>query len=747
MSNPLIEFASSVKSLLYIVFITVLGVAIYYCIFLGYPRIFTPGHTESGFDDFMEDYVNTIVRYANDTQNDNTSTIQAASQTFLSTYSDTFKYDLTTLAPITMDNAIHIFIVLMFYDDIAKGNQQPVGLAYNIMSNNSKVGKNGLQALKALYDPKSKVYQEFNSQSWENLQACHTAFEAFRSAVGGARSTATSSSTSIDGNTATIDLIYLDTYLNKYFDQGHDNVKRMYLMRQIGGFPNFTLFKLYMSDYIQYIFIEKIKDQLWAPFKTDFTSAIDKVNNFLTSDSVMNWFTNLPNMIANGGNKGSDNFVNYTEHFKGLIKNPYADDKQENFIQYLIQIAKTFVSLFQVVISIVNVISDPLAFIKYLFGIVIAIVLFITYVILIALQIGTAIAAIWVISVKIALTVVWVTLFLIFAIIYGVLTVLDMPLGGLIMRNLRCENLPDAWSRVSNWHKGNKFSRTFFCSRQCRDNFYPSDLSPLCVKQKLDEPALAPQQILYNVYKNKTFIDKMQSKFIYGRSPDMNYFVKMSEVEKKDMWSSVYDAQLQYSSDVETGYEDFDDLGKQICVNFYLNPLPTLTSQNKVITLCQTAYCDGGTTAFNFCANTESQVEADEPPPKDIVKMIVFALLVLTVLCIFIWFVARKKNSIEGFDVVATNSKPQPSQSMVQKFHGLMKMNPLSMMKGLGGSGVSGLLGAAKGLIPGASIASGLLGSAQGLIPGATGTPRTPPAPWPSILNKPSNHLVDILHG
>ena len=681
--NPIHELSVTVHAILYLIVIGIIGYILYYCVRHAYPRVFQFGHTESAFDQFMQDYVSKVVGYAKSLQLESGS-----GAAFLDAYKKNFQVDLTNTTDCSINGAIHLYVTFAFYLDIKDArNKTATGLAYNVLKDFPGILQPALNSLVSLYDPNSNAHQDLTDDAWNSLQEVQKAFDAFRQDVGAKAQSIDGKSP--DGEKSSIEFIMANTYLNTYFDGGieHNNIQRMYQMRQIGGFPNFSIFKIYVGDYASYIFDEQIKHKIWGPFSSDVLAAIDTVNNFLTSDAIMNWFTNLPSTIAGKGGDRYENskqkkepFVDFKEHFIDLVKrkvktlNPYADDTKENFVQYLIKIAKTFVALFDVVTAIVNVITDPFAFIKYLLGCIIAILLYITYIVLIAMQVGTVIAFIWIVTVKVSISIVFTVLFAIFAIIYGILSIIDMPLGGFIMRSLRCENLPDAWSRVSNWHKGNRFTRTFFCSRQCRDNFYPSSL--FCMKQNADEPSLAPQQILYNIYENNKYLENLKIKLQYGRNPDMNYFIKLTEQQKKDVWGTVYDAQLQYANSTESGYQAYDNLGKQVCMYYFTHPLSSDASdpnQMKLMSLCQNSYCGGGTTAFNFCASTEPPIAPTETlPPKDIVKMITFALLAIISLSVFLWFIARRKGVRDLVEEGAIKSAKK-STDWISKLFGLFK--------------------------------------------------------------------------
>ena len=688
------------KYVVLIIAIVIICYIVNYILFRGYPRFFSFGHTESTFQKWVEEsWFQQIVDFE----------IKLGVNkniVFFEAYKTMYKFDMTTdenKKNLNFQTCPALFIMLMFYDEIGDDKRGIVNNAYEIIKHMKLTNALGLQAITDMYrgnheigvvkgdkgadkgtdkgteQEKGGVLTELSDVAWNNLKTLRNKFNDWRS--NRSRVPNTSENVTVDD----VNLMMLNLYLNVYFDGNenaenpNDNIKYMYKTRQIGGFANFTLFRLYMSGYVKYVFELKIKKAIWSNAWSDITTKIDQVNNFLTSDTIMNWFTDLPSQIARGGkdgfangaNKGSQsNIENFREKFMELASfrkmgptpNPYANDVQENFIQYLIKIAETFMAMLKVIMGIVDVMNDPLAFIRYLIGIIIASILLVFYIVLVAMQLGTVIGFLWVVFVKIYETILWTILFIIFAIIYGIIAIIDIPLGGAIMGALRCENMPDAWARTSNFHRLNLFQRTFFCSSRCRSSFFPSGM--MCKRQSKDEPSMTPQQIIYHLFLSRNYLQQLsggspwlsqKEKILYSNTPPTAYYVNYTQDQKLRHWKTVYEEQSAYFSEVATtpDYKTYDPTILCICKHLLSQSEESKESdlgldeetQGKLKKLCQQAYCRASSSsAFAFCQNVNEETVAalDDVVDKNwwtlvkgIVKMIC-VLIAITLAMVFI---------------------------------------------------------------------------------------------------------------
>ena len=637
------------KFLAYCLYFAIVGLiiyAIYYCIFKAYPHISLPGHTESGFDDFMESYFSDMVKYI---QTTNLTSAKIFLDKYIELFNDNaleYNQDLKSEDhDFSLNGSLPLHMYFMFYNDVKSQNKDSFSQCHDILY--KRLTGPSRNYIDSLYPENNFV--EMNDDAWNKFVELHALFETMKSNIRAKAAEIYAKNTTTANDHSSISTLVLDVMLSKYFDgstlstTSHDTILRMYQMRQTGGFSNFRLVKIYIGDYWDYAIDQKIKRDIWGQFPEQMKTLADRTLNAISSQEVLDWFTSLPSKLAGTSN---ENFKNkYPEIAKAVNEaftiSPYDKDTKEPFVDQLIKIAKTFVALFEVITSIINVISDPVAFIKFLIGTIIAIVLYTIYFILVNIQIAVAIAYIWAISAAIMGTVYWGVQVLIFAAFYAVLSVIDMPLGGFIMRSLRCENLPDAWSKVSNWHNGNMYERTFLCSYQCRQGFFPSDSLPLCVSQPVDEPVFAPHQVIYNAFKYEDYLSSVSgTKIVYSHdvNTDVDYLTSKPDTQTR-VWKTVYDARAAYVKQCRKGtysnnaYSDYDPLVKHMCLYLTNQLEPNETIKG----LCENLYCqDDDADKISFCkTKIDTEIASNDAPSKDLVRVILF-----TTICIIVMFLA-----------------------------------------------------------------------------------------------------------
>ena len=665
------------------VYLVVIGLVIYlvyYLIFKAYPKFAFLGHTESGFDDFMETYFGDLAKYMIAVQgekdkSENGSKGDAANAigAFMDAYKTAFtkpdyNQDLSEIEDFSLNGAVPLHILFMFYLDLKSKDESSFAQCHDILYKQLKAPTKAY--LETFYGPEN--YVDMLPDAWANFVNVYEAFDKMRQATRVAAAAIYEKGLAADNTQATMAVLMLDVMLSKYFDgselstTSRDTIIRMYQMRQTGGFSNFRLVKIYIGDYWDYAINQKIKRDIWGQFPEQMRTLADRVLDTITAQPVLDWFTSLPSRLAGTDKEGFKNrhpeaAKAANDAFEAFSISPYSRDVNETFVDQLLKIAKTFVEMLKVITAIVDVIADPVAFIKFLIGTIIAIILYIIYFILVNIQIAVAIAYIWAVCSAIAGTVYWGVQVLVFAVFYCILSVIDMPLGGFIMRSLRCENLPDAWSRVSNWHNGNWYERTFFCSYQCRQGFKPSTLLPIsmCVSQDTDEPIYAPQQVIYNTFKNNEFVNSVGAKLVYSHSVDAAYFASKPETQAK-MWKAVFEARQTYiqgcrnGSSGTSGYSDYDPLIKQMCSYMMAN---NAFDDDKVCKgLCENLYCSDTDAAKNpLCeVKQETGIDSEQAQPKDIVRKILFTVICIIVVFLALYYLLRSENEKSIFGKIAS---------------------------------------------------------------------------------------------
>jgi hypothetical protein len=345
---------------------------------------------------------------------------------------------------------------------------------------------------------------------------------------------------------ATLELAML---LNEYWGdlKGRKNntIVRLSMFRQYGGMFNFTLVWLFVQDYFDFCVMEKIVPE-WVQFPKNYLDRQQAISDWMLSPPVIGFFTTIPQRFAGVTNSNSDG------------------DTVETFVGALMKIAGAFVAIGEVFMAIINVITDPVAFIKYLFGIIIAIGLLLAWLILAFPVFTYAYAAVIQVFVSVFKTLLFAIVWILFSTLFLVISIFDIFLGGAIMRALRCENLPNMWHTRTNWHKGNKHDRSLFCSYPCRKGFYPF-MGLVCIANSKHEPTYAPHQLVYSAFKKENYLASQRHKMLYNFKFNKIRYMDMSSTLKIETWKYAFENEQEYIKDIREKYKRYEKLVQGIC--------------------------------------------------------------------------------------------------------------------------------------------------------------------------------------
>ena len=142
-----------------LIIIAIICFIVYLCFFIAYPRFFQIGHTESGFETFMNDYVKNITTSLIKLKNSNISQISTTKEAgivFLKTYKKEFGIDLSNvkIEDVNINNKdfTAFFLLFMFFYDLQKGKTNNFQNAFDMLQ--TKLTGDALQVVKNLYNKK-----------------------------------------------------------------------------------------------------------------------------------------------------------------------------------------------------------------------------------------------------------------------------------------------------------------------------------------------------------------------------------------------------------------------------------------------------------------------------------------------------------------------------------------------------------------------------------------------------------------
>jgi hypothetical protein len=442
------------------------------------------------------------------------------------------------------------------------------------------------------------------------------------------------------------------------------NIKVMYDFRKSGGFGNMTLLEITMLDFILYVWKApngKVP-YVWHMYWPDVFDFFNFLFGWFKSPTVNKFVMTLPAII--GGvdvekftpppismqTKGDT--IETFGFLKGLMEIP----------KILMTIATFFTTLQAVAMAIAESITNPIKILKMIIGMIVGVILVILYMLLIALNFLLYIpAAIYVAFIDIIKTIFWIFLFLIMAIFYLFIWLLDMVTGGLFLKIMRCENLPNKWYTQPGYFLNNKYVRGFMCNFTCSTRYQPSDNGMWCDRLPIGRPSFCPQQILYNAV--QTVINDIPSPIITGTTSDRKLMYKfiipasyygLDEIGKKTKIVTFLKNKRNYLNRCYKYNKEFSTFALASCKYFHKlktenDPLYEKYKKiiDKSLDVCESTHC--GEMFYNiskikkadcpFCPADDAVVDEKETAIDDgsdgsIYQKILYSILALTILMI-----------------------------------------------------------------------------------------------------------------
>jgi hypothetical protein len=248
--------------------------------------------------------------------------------------------------------------------------------------------------------------------------------------------------------------------------------------------------------------------------------------------------------------------------------------------------------------------GDPLGAIIGILGLILGtifgLLLMIIYLLLTLLGVFWIILGIWGVIATFVTAILYTLYQILMSIIlfipYFVLWLIDLPTGGLVSKLLRCENLPDDWSRLPNFVENNKYERGAFfpfCWGTCRGRYTP--VGCLCKKRPHHMPDYCPQQQIFRTFRGMA----VKEPYAFDKYRPVAGFAKRTLAKKQQIIIKAYQQKMGWYQKCFSQLHDFDYINKHVCNNVHLIPLLGVQSK-RLRVLCKECYCDYKATDYKL---------------------------------------------------------------------------------------------------------------------------------------------------
>ena len=326
----------------------------------------------------------------------------------------------------------------------------------------------------------------------------------------------------------------------------------------------------------------------------------------------------------------------HCEGFQGSKAKDSGDDDddeeiREGFIGFLKSIADFFTSLVDVAMAIASLFAnfpkDPvgtiIGLLCIIIGVVVGLILIIVYAIFTILGLAYVIAFMvawaWALVVPVAMVLFYLLLSIIFVVPFFLLFIIDLMLGGALIRLFACETLPSEWVDNANYIYDNYYERSIayigLVMKPCTRRFRP--VGVFCERMRPDMPDYCPHQLIYKMFSG----NKLMSGFTLGptvfdrfRSSDQ-YKMHHPETKRKfvrDSWKT----KVMWNKKCTDVFSDYNYIVKHVC----LDPSQTATTpgeEDTLRSLCKDAFCStsdlvNSTSNKSFCSDIEDPSMKDD---------------------------------------------------------------------------------------------------------------------------------------
>lgn len=353
---------------------------------------------------------------------------------------------------------------------------------------------------------------------------------------------------------------------------------------------------------------------LWTGWGDNFMSGMDSGISIWTKLGKI--LANMPCSLAYsdaaeraercGG--GEESFVDEEEpNVKKKNDDSEEEEVTEGFIGMLKAVADFFIGIKDVALAIAQLFvdfpKDPVGSIirllTILIGLTIGLILICIYAILSACAFGYILGFFlgwfWAWSVAIWGTIMYLILIIILFAPYLVLWLLDLVTGGLIIKLMRCEQLPDEWLIRSNYVYGNKFERSLIylgmVMRPCANRFRPDLGGCMCTRQNPEIPDFCPQQQLAKLFLGRSIPKIGAGPVVYDKYRPLPNFKYALPRTKARILSRAYNDKEKWTQQCSDKLDDYAFLTRHICMN-HKNIATNIEADEQLVrSLCHSAMC------------------------------------------------------------------------------------------------------------------------------------------------------------
>lgn len=286
---------------------------------------------------------------------------------------------------------------------------------------------------------------------------------------------------------------------------------------------------------------------------------------------------------------------------------------------------------------LVAILKKPLEFILMLIGGIIMCIIYVLYKITVYPPLNWIIFLIWFWWTKVVFLIFYtiiigvvIVFICFFLLIITILNLLPIPKKGWLNNVVLCQNSPDSWYKVPNYHLGNKFERSLFCKSACATGHAPDELTgEFCDRIPKGQPSYCPQAEIMRII---TDFNRGDRKYIYDNYDTTTnvWYTLMTPADKETAYKQYYFNRRKFFNKCEDTMGTYNKMTLDFCSSLDMMKKMKyngLTDKDiaRLEKVCHQNFCDSRN-RYSFCGKFGKN-EKEEKSLSELIKQIVIFML------------------------------------------------------------------------------------------------------------------------
>jgi hypothetical protein len=234
-------------------------------------------------------------------------------------------------------------------------------------------------------------------------------------------------------------------------------------------------------------------------------------------------------------------------------------------------------------------------------------------------------------------SIVIISIFLVISLICLILAAINAIPGHFVQHIVLCQNSPEAWFQIPNYHLDNIYRRSFFCVKPCGARYEP-DGDSNCKKMYHAQPAYCPPAEIMRIYSGYNKGDR--NHYFKDFNEHNIKYLKASPENREKLLKDHYLKKMTYLDKCSVPMEPYKNITLNICSNLdNLEKTKQLKPKEikKLRDVCFQGYCNSKTN-YPFCAK---KVNSSSMDMSQLIKQICKIIAIIVVFFIIIIFILQ----------------------------------------------------------------------------------------------------------